>query len=66
MTTVQEIKIAIEALPHVEFMNLIQWIHKKDWKEWDRQLEMDIKEGKLNFLIEEAMEEKEKGTLKEL
>jgi hypothetical protein len=34
------------------------WIHDKDWSEWDLQLEADEASGKLNFLIDEALEEK--------
>ena len=44
----------------------IKSANKKDWDKWDRQIEADSKSGKLDFLIAEALEEKEKGTLKEL
>ncbi|MCY4603956.1 MAG: hypothetical protein OXE49_06960 [Gemmatimonadetes bacterium] len=37
-----------------------------DWENWDRQIEADSESGKLDFLIAEAFEAKEKGTLKEL
>ena len=44
----------------------IKSANKKDWEKWDKQIEADSKSGKLDFLIAEALEEKEKGTLKEL
>ena len=44
----------------------IKLANKKDWDKWDKQIEADSKSGKLDFLIAEALEEKEKGTLKEL
>ena len=44
----------------------IKSANKKDREKWDRQIEADSKSGKLDFLIAEALEEKEKGTLKEL
>ena len=44
----------------------IKSVNKKDWDKWDKQIEADSKSGKLDFLIAEALEEKEKGTLKEL
>ncbi len=44
----------------------IKSANKKDWDKWDKQIEADSKSGKLDFLIAEALEEKEKGTLKEL
>ena len=45
---------------------LRQWLSESDWENWDRQIEADSKSGKLDFLIAEAFEAKEKGTLKEL
>ncbi len=66
MTTVQEIKSAIGSLPHQEYMQLLSWIHDKDWGEWDKQLEADVASGKLDFLAKEALEEKKKNTLREL
>ena len=44
----------------------IKSANKKDWNKWDKQIEADSKSGKLDFLITEAMKEKEQGTLKEL
>lgn len=44
----------------------IKSANKKDWDKWDKQVEADSKSGKLDFLIAEALEEKERGTLKEL
>ncbi len=66
MCTVEEIQSAIESLSHKEYMKLISWIHERDWKKWDKQLEDDVASGKLDFLVKEAMEEKRNGKLKEL
>lgn len=66
MLTIKEIQLAIESLPHKEYMYLLNWIHERDWKKWDRQLEKDATSGKLNFLVKEAVEEKNKGKLTEL
>lgn len=44
----------------------IKSANKKDWDKWDKQIEADSKSGKLDFLIADAMKEKETGTLKEL
>jgi len=66
MVAVQEIKSAIGSLPHKEYMRLLSWIHERDWKKWDRQLESDAVSGKLDFFVKEAMEEKKQGNLKEL
>jgi hypothetical protein len=66
MSRVSEIKAAIEALPEEEYAQLRQWFSARDWEKWDRQIEADSKSGKLDFLIEEALDEKAKGTLKDL
>lgn len=66
MSNVDEIKMAIEALPEVDFAQLRQWFSEKDWEKWDRQIEADSESGRLDFLIREAIEEKEMGKLKDL
>ncbi|HKY73723.1 MAG TPA: hypothetical protein VJ246_00215 [Patescibacteria group bacterium] len=66
MSKVDEIKVAIEALPEEDYVQLRQWFSEKDWEKWDRQIEEDSKSGRLDFLIKEALEEKAKGKLKEL
>ena len=63
MSTVEEIKAAIELLPPLEFARLRHWLQEKDWHEWDRQIEADSASGKLDFLIAAAMEEQAKRTL---
>ena len=66
MSNVEEIKEAIEALPEADYVQFREWFCEKDWEKWDKQIEADSKSGKLDFLIAEALEEKNKGTLKEL
>ncbi|MDR4497285.1 MAG: hypothetical protein MRK02_05075 [Candidatus Scalindua sp.] len=66
MSTVNEIKAAIETLPEKDYIQLRQWFSEKDWEKWDKQLLTDSEAGKLDNLIEEALEEKSKGKLKEL
>lgn len=66
MAKVDEIKTAIESLPEEDFVVLREWFSEKDWEKWDRQIEKDSALGKLDFLIEEALEEKRAGKLKDL
>ncbi len=47
-------------------MQLLSWIHDQGWAEWDKQLEANVASGKLDFLADEALEEKKKKTLQEL
>ncbi len=66
MSTVDEIKEAIETLPQEDYTQLRQWFSEKDWQKWDKQIEADSEAGKLDFLVKEALDGKEKGKLKEL
>lgn len=66
MPTVNEIKKAIETLPEKDFIQLRRWLSEKNWEKWDKQILVDSETGKLDYLIEEALEEKSKGRLKEL
>ncbi len=66
MVKVDEIKSAIEGLPEEEFAKLRHWFSEKDWQKWDRQIEVDSESGKLDFLIKEVFDEKDKGKLQGL
>ena len=57
MITAEEIEKAIENLSPEDFSRLREWFREKDWAEWDKQIEADSDAGKLDFLIEEALEE---------
>jgi hypothetical protein len=66
MSKVEEIQTVIEGLPEDEYVRLRKWFSERDWEKWDKEIEMDSGTGKLDFLINEALEEKKKGTLREL
>ena len=66
MRTIEEIKTEIKALPHQEYMKLVHWFSERDWAVWDEEMERDSGSGKLDFLIEEALDEKKTGKLREL
>jgi hypothetical protein len=66
MLTVEEIKTAIDSLPEKEYVRLRSWFSAKDWEKWDREIVKDSEAGKLDFLIQEALHEKNKGTLRDL
>lgn len=61
MPNVAEIKTAIEYLPEEDFIQPREWFSEKDWQKWDRQIEMDSESEKLDFLIKESLDEKQKG-----
>ena len=66
MSSVTEIQQAILSLPEADYLQLRNWFNELDWDKWDRQIETDSENGKLDFLIAEAFEAKEKGKLKDL
>ena len=61
MSTVDDIKRAIEQLPKPEFWKISEWVVQRYEDEWDRQIEQDIGAGKLDKLAEEAIEEHKAG-----
>jgi hypothetical protein len=66
MAQVEEIKFQIEKLTDEEYSRLRQWFVEKEWMLWDKQIEEHSGKGKLDFIIEEAIKEKERGNLKPL
>ena len=66
MTNIAKIQEEILGLSEVDYRQLRQWFSELDWNEWDQQIEEDSNAGKLDFLIAEAREAEEKGTLKKL
>ena len=66
MASITKIQEDIPALSETDYQQLKQWLNELDKDEWDRQIEADSNAGKLDFLIDEAREAKEKGTLKNL
>jgi hypothetical protein len=44
-------------------MKLLHWFSEHDWETWDEKIEKDSAAGKLDFLIDEALEEKAKEKL---
>ena len=66
MSGIAEIQQAILVLPEAEYARLREWIIELDWERWDSQVEADAHEGRLDFLIAEALDAKEAGTLQEL
>ena len=66
MTRLEHLEQEIAALPVDEFVQLRNWILERDWAEWDKQIEKDAASGKLDFLVEEAMQEKRQGRLRNL
>jgi hypothetical protein len=66
MFNVEELETAVESLPEEEYRRFRRWFLEKDWGKWDAQIEEDSRNGRLDFLVRETLEAKEKNQLKEL
>lgn len=66
MLKIEDIQAEIESLPEKEYTRLRLWFSMRDWEKWDREIQEDSTAGKLDFLSEEALEEKKRGELDEL
>ena len=66
MSTVEEIKSAISALSKEDYIHLREWFSGKDREQWDEEIQRDSSSGKLDFLMEEAVAEKNQGRLNKL
>ncbi|MEI6659028.1 MAG: hypothetical protein WCO76_10860 [Planctomycetota bacterium] len=54
MTTLLEIKAAIEKLSPREYADLMAMLHPPVDDEWDREIKADAAAGRLDHLVEEA------------
>ncbi len=66
MLSVEEIKSAIASLSQEDYARLRDWFSERDWEKWDEEIEKDSAAGKLDFLVKEAVAEKNQGLLKKL
>jgi len=66
MTNLERVIVEIESLSCEEFSRLRDWIIERDWEEWDEQIAEDNRQHKLDFLKDEARDEKDSGTLDSL
>ena len=66
MSKIEELKTDIERLSSEEAAELFRWLSEREWESWDKEMEADSQAGRLDFLVREARQEKNRGTLKEL
>lgn len=57
MANLEQIEAAILSLSSPELEKLKRWFFDLDYEHWDKQLEQDIAEGKLEALAREAIAE---------
>ncbi|MDG2991787.1 hypothetical protein L3556_12725 [Candidatus Synechococcus calcipolaris G9] len=66
MSNLDQIEAAILSLPSNEFEQLRLWFLDLDYKRWDKELEQDIEDGKLEAFAQEAIAEYESGHCREI
>jgi hypothetical protein len=66
MTKVEKIEQDIRKLDRKELLAFRGWFREYDSDEWDRQIEEDVRAGKLDKLAEEALAEHRAGKSKEI
>ncbi len=66
MSTVDEIKSAIEQLNLQDRAELARWLHGWEDDDWDKQIAADVEAGKLNKLLAEVDEDVRAGRLRDL
>jgi len=59
--SVEELEDAVRGLTAQQRAAFRAWYAEFDAEEWDRQLESDVKAGRLDWLINEAREERRAG-----
>ena len=66
MTKVEKIEEDIRKLNRDELLAFRRWFRAYDSDEWDRQIEEDVRAGKLDKLAQEALAEHRAGKSKEI
>ena len=66
MSKIDDLKAEIASLPSQEFAEIFRWLSQKEWDRWDKEIEDDSRSGRLDFLLHEAHDAKNKETLKDL
>jgi hypothetical protein len=61
MSTVDDLEAAVRRLTPEERAAFRAWFTEFDADEWDRQLEADVAAGRLDWLVAEALEDRQAG-----
>jgi len=66
MSTVEEITAAIERLPADQVARVRAWLAEYAERLWDEQIERDERDGRVDALIDRALEEHRAGRTRPL
>jgi hypothetical protein len=59
MSTIEELEPAVQSLSAEERATFRAWFAEFDGNEWDRQLEVDVAAGRLDWLAAKALPDRE-------
>ena len=66
MSKIDELEQKVQALSPEELAQFREWFVEFDWAAWDKQLERDVRAGKLDALAEKALRDHAAGKTKPL
>jgi hypothetical protein len=66
MDKVEKIENDVQALSSEELAEFRVWFLEHDWAAWDRELERDVRSGKLDGLADKALRDHAAGNTKPL
>jgi hypothetical protein len=66
MTKIEKLEREVQKLSRAELAAFRDWFRQYDSDAWDRQIEEDVRAGKLDSLAEEAIAEYKAGRTSEL
>lgn len=66
MNKVEAVEIEVQSLSPTELAAFRRWFHEFDAVAWDRQIEEDVRAGKLDRLADEALQALKAGKCIEL
>ena len=66
MTKVEKLEREVQNLSPTQLEAFREWFREYDADEWDRQIEEDVRAGRMDKLAEEALAEYKDGATKEL
>lgn len=66
MTKVEALEREVEKLSPDELAAFRNWFLEHDWQAWDRQIERDSAEGRLDRFAAEALAEFERGETRDI
>ena len=66
MTKVKKLEDEVQNLSPTDLATFREWFRKYDAEEWDQKIEVDVREGSMDKLAEQALADHAAGTSKEI